>query len=114
MTTTTDLNITVRFQIDETYKEWKVDYSPLSDECIARDRTFKLLLALSELKNILVDFQNTNLFELMVRLRPYYIFQLWCNSGCHIEPYARHSMNSCLELKLHKAISPYGARNGET
>ena len=32
-----------------TYKEWKVDYDPTSDECIARGRTHRLLLEVSGL-----------------------------------------------------------------
>ena len=39
-------NITQRHQ---TYKQWKVDYDPTSDECIARGRTHRLLLKVTGL-----------------------------------------------------------------
>ena len=118
MTTTNNLNNTMRFpNRRKTYKEWKVDYDPLSDECIARDRTFKLLLAVSELKEYSGwDLSKHEPIKELIKSGFDHVtfFSYGVIPVVMIEPYGttEYEFSGLELLKLHKEISPYGVCNG--
>jgi len=103
--------------IGPTYRQWKVDYDPLSDECIARGRTHDLFLAISGLVEEIRKPSE----------RHYALFRKLTGAKDHpssywygkipilmVEPYGdrEYEFDRVAHIRLPKRISPYGTCNG--
>ena len=100
-----------------TYKEWKVDYDPTSDECIARGRTHRLLLEVSGLvehtrRNS--DRHNAILSAIATGKDHPSNYMYGSIPIVMIEPYGAqvYEFPGLKLYKLPKILSPYGTCNG--
>jgi hypothetical protein len=100
-----------------TYRQWKVDYDPLCDECIARGRTHDLLLSITELieETQRPSKQHIAILKKLGGAKDHASFYWYGNIPVvMVEPYGRQDFefDGIEYLRLPDAIAPYGTCNG--
>jgi hypothetical protein len=100
-----------------TYRQWKVDYDPLCDECIARGRTHDLLLSITELieETQRPSKQHIAILKKLGGAKDHASFYWYGNIPVvMVEPYGRQDFefDGIEYLRLPDALAPYGTCNG--
>lgn len=100
-----------------TYRQWKVDYNPSSDECIARGRTFDNLIRISGLLEEirLPSKAHKAILKKLGGAKDHASFY-WYGKipAVLVEPYGRQDFDfdGVEYLRLPDALAPYGTCNG--
>lgn len=100
-----------------TYRQWKVDYDPLSDECIARGRTHDLLRSITELieETRRPSKQHNAILKKLGGANDHASFYWYGKIPVvMVEPYVRQDFefDGIEYLRLPDALAPYGTCNG--
>ena len=101
----------------QSYREWKVNFNPTSDECIARGRTHDLLLKVTGLveETRLISPSHEPIFRAMTQGKDHPSKYWYGNIPIvMIEPYGSrgYHYSGLHYYKLPAIISPYGTCNG--
>ena len=100
-----------------TYRQWKVDYDPLSDECIARGRTHDLLCSITGLieETKRPSKQHIAILKKLGGAKDHASFYWYGKIPVVlVEPYGRQDFDfdGVEYLRLPDALAPYGTCNG--
>ena len=100
-----------------TYRQWKVDYDPLCDECIARGRTHDLLRSVTELieETRRPSIRHDAILKKMGGANDHASFYWYGKIPVvMVEPYGRQDFefDGIEYLRLPDALAPYGTCNG--
>ena len=100
-----------------TYRQWKVDYDPLSDECIARGRTHDCLLSISSLieETRRPSKQHLAMLKKLGIANDHASFYWYGKIPVvMVEPYGRqdYEFDGIEYLRSPEALSSYGTCNG--
>ena len=100
-----------------TYRQWKVDYDPLCDECIARGRTHDLFRSITGLieETRRPSVQHDAILKKLGGAKDHASFYWYGNIPVvMVEPYGRQDFefDGIEYLRLPDALAPYGTCNG--